>query len=406
MRKILFTVMWALATVSFLQAQLVVSDAGKVGIKLPNATDNPLSELSIGSTGSTSSLVMLNGSSFSGKYAVLSVSSTSLSSSQYSASYGIWSSITGTSQNFFASMWGANTQGSSYAGSGYGYGVVGIAGNYSKNYGVAGGLSNSTTNGAGILGQTHSSITVIPAGTYAGYFDGNVVVTGTITATNLSPSDLSYKQNVADVDGKKTLNGILSLRPVSYNLKQRYLEALEDGKAKQIPVYDEKSDLFQNKHYGLIAQELKEIYPDLVYSDAEGKLAVNYTELVPLLIESIKELNGRIEQLENSNALLRSAEQTTASGLESSLRQAALYQNAPNPFSQSTQIKFYLPESVKHASLNIYNLQGEQLKQIDVAARGENSQSITGSELKAGIYLYALIADGQEVDVKRMILTK
>ena len=36
---------------------------------------------------------------------------------------------------------------------------------------------------------------------------------------------------------------------------------------------------------------------------------------------------------------------------------------------------------------------------------GQSSETISGSQFSAGIYLYALIADGQEVDVKRMILT-
>jgi len=39
-------------------------------------------------------------------------------------------------------------------------------------------------------------------------------------------------------------------------------------------------------------------------------------------------------------------------------------------------------------------------------SRGESSQWISGSELSAGMYLYALIVDGKEVDTKRMILTK
>jgi hypothetical protein len=403
MKKTICIVVLALASVS-LQAQLVVTDAGNVGIQLLYAPD-PLSELSIGGAGSLNNLVTIDGSLFDGKRCLLSVSSTNLLADTMNMVRGIYNYITGNSRYYYMGTWGESTQGSSYANTGYGYGVVGIAGNYFRNYGVTGGLSYTASNGAGILGQTTNGLMIIPTGRYAGYFSGNVVVTGTITATNLSPSDLSYKQNVAAVDGKKTLNGILSLRPISYNLKQRYLESWEDGKTKQVSMYDEKSDLFQNKHYGLIAQELKEVYPDLVYSDAEGKLSVNYTELVPLLIESIKELNEKIERLENNPSLLRSSEQT-ASGIESSLRQPALYQNAPNPFSQSTQIKFYLPESVKTASLNIYDLQGKQLKQIDVATRGESFLPITGSALKAGIYLYSLIADGQEVDVKRMILTK
>ena len=85
---------------------------------------------------------------------------------------------------------------------------------------------------------------------------------------------------------------------------------------------------------------------------------------------------------------------------------AVLYQNAPNPFSQDTEIKFYIPENVKVAQLCIYNMQGTQIKQILITQRGEGLRWISGSELSAGMYLYALIADGKEVDTKRMILTK
>ena len=44
------------------------------------------------------------------------------------------------------------------------------------------------------------------------------------------------------------------------------------------------------KQFGLIAQDVQVIYPELVYQDPEGYLAINYTGLIPLLIESIKEL--------------------------------------------------------------------------------------------------------------------
>jgi hypothetical protein len=58
------------------------------------------------------------------------------------------------------------------------------------------------------------------------------------------------------------------------------------------------------------------------------------------------------------------------------------------------------------AYLCFYDLQGKQLKQITLTQRGEGSEIIQGSQFAAGIYLYALIADGQEVDVKKMILTE
>jgi len=49
---------------------------------------------------------------------------------------------------------------------------------------------------------------------------------------------------------------------------------------------------------------------------------------------------------------------------------------------------------------------GKQLMQIPLTQRGEGVELIQGSHLAPGIYLYALIADGREVDVKRMILTQ
>jgi len=85
---------------------------------------------------------------------------------------------------------------------------------------------------------------------------------------------------------------------------------------------------------------------------------------------------------------------------------ASLNQNIPNPFSENTTINMYLPNTVSRTTLYIYNMQGEQIKQIAVTERGNTSVTIEGHTLKAGMYLYTLIADGKEVDTKRMILTK
>ena len=77
-----------------------------------------------------------------------------------------------------------------------------------------------------------------------------------------------------------------------------------------------------------------------------------------------------------------------------------------NGIPADTQIRYSLPESVRQADLYVYDLQGKQVKHIVVSDRGQSSVTIHGSELQAGMYIYALIADGQEVASKRMILTK
>lgn len=217
----------------------------------------------------------------------------------FDAVYGIYSS---TSNNSGLGIALQGRGGTTYPYStGLGIGVRGIA--LKQGYGVSGLLDG--TNGAGIYGGTGNTEVPI-TGLYAGYFNGNVVVTGTINGVDISNSDIRYKQDIQNLDTQKSLKDVLTMRPIEYRLKQQYTEYKEEDVVKQHPVYDEKSEMFQKKHYGLIAQELQELYPDLVYSDDKGYLSINYTELIPLLIQSIQELNRKVELLENAGSAKKS----------------------------------------------------------------------------------------------------
>ena len=56
--------------------------------------------------------------------------------------------------------------------------------------------------------------------------------------------------------------------------------------------------------------------------------------------------------------------------------------------------------------LYVYNMQGRQVQNFNVPSSfGYGSITIEGSAMKAGMYMYALIANGKEVDTKKMILT-
>ena len=46
------------------------------------------------------------------------------------------------------------------------------------------------------------------------------------------------------------------------------------------------------KSYGLVAQEVQEILPELVETDSNGIKSVNYTALIPFLINAIVELSS------------------------------------------------------------------------------------------------------------------
>jgi myo-inositol-hexaphosphate 3-phosphohydrolase len=118
-------------------------------------------------------------------------------------------------------------------------------------------------------------------------------------------------------------------------------------------------------------------------------------------------LQQQINELKGNNATFRSSEnETGTTGIVNPvISQSKLSQNAPNPFTNQTEIKYFVETGVKNAYICIFDMQGKMLQKIN-AATGQNSIMIQGSTLQAGIYLYSLVADGQEVDTKRMILTK
>lgn len=63
-----------------------------------------------------------------------------------------------------------------------------------------------------------------------------------------------------------------------------------------------------NFQYGFIAQEVKEVIPEMVVYNSELDLNIikNYEQLFPFIVESIKEIHSKVQQLEKENAQLRS----------------------------------------------------------------------------------------------------
>ena len=161
-------------------------------------------------------------------------------------------------------------------------------------YGVIGGIGESSKNGAGIFGTTTNTGGVYVGGRYAGYFDGDVKITGTATITTVvTPSDIRLKNNIVPLrdnePGSSTLAKVLKMNVVKYN----YNRQPEDFKGGEDAISNYCGDT-EDTHYGLLAQELQELYPDLVKKGQDGYLGVNYTELVPILIQAIQELREEV----------------------------------------------------------------------------------------------------------------
>lgn len=276
------------------------------------------------------------------------------------------------------------------------------------NYGVAGDLNNSCVNGAGVIGSNTLVLGYIVSGKYAGYFHGDTYVNGNLTVTqSIQPSDLRLKENITSLRDMKesTLNKLLDINVVEYNYKPRILsENLPDSMsaedvAKCTGISPDK------KHFGVIAQELQTLYPDLVVEGQDGYLAVNYIELIPVLIRSVQELKQELDEVKGCNdETAKSRSEATAIATHTTTGNI-LYQNTPNPFKERTVIRFSLADDVTSASVCIFDMTGKMLKKLPVSS-GETSVSINGWELGEGMFLYTLIANGKEIDTKRMIITK
>jgi Chaperone of endosialidase len=124
--------------------------------------------------------------------------------------------------------------------------------------------------------------TIVPTGSKI-----NVLIKGdlTVEGTIFNPSDVNLKENINVLSESKADN-ILSLKPITYNYK---------------------SDTNKHIHFGFIAQDVEQLYPELVSNDNNYK-SVNYIELIPIMIEKMKQmqenidnLNKKIEALENKS---------------------------------------------------------------------------------------------------------
>ena len=64
--------------------------------------------------------------------------------------------------------------------------------------------------------------------------------------------------------------------------------------------WNDKQDAYQGHDVGVIAQEIEEVLPEVVMTRGTGYNAVKYEKIVPLLIESIKELQKKVEDIEKN----------------------------------------------------------------------------------------------------------
>ena len=226
---------------------------------------------------------------------------------------------------------------------------------------------------------------------------------GQVAWTTLS--DGRFKKEIKqDVAGLEFIN---ALSPVSYIVDKVAL-----GKFLGVPDSVKRIDSTPPRQVGFIAQEVEAIIKKGNYTfsgvespqNEEDTYSIRYAEFVVPLVRAVQELSSQVEDLRSQ--IIKYTAETPVTKQSQNLSAAFLFQNTPNPFSAGTEIQMDLPDTYRHAQVIIYTLEGKQVRTLDVTQRGKTTVRISAGELHAGMYLYSLLADGQLIDTKRMILTE
>lgn len=243
-----------------------------------------------------------------------------------------------------------------------------------------------------------------------------------------APSDARLKSNIQPYSG--ALDKISQLNTTTYIFNKAQYPGMRLPSGSQT---------------GFIADQFQRVFPDLIKEgnipaggtrDARGNVtyktidnikAVNYIGLIPVLAEAVKEQkqivdqkdviiaqqNDRIAKLESQidqlAAIMQQSGQISVQQKNAIVKgadQAKLYQNQPNPVNGVTTIGYYLPSSVKSASLNVVNAQGVIVKSINLNQQGNGQVTLNAAEFVNGNYTYSLIIDGKVSDSKSILMAK
>lgn len=253
-------------------------------------------------------------------------------------------------------------------------------------------------------------------GMYPNPFDWTHIlqVNGKILSNGVSiGSDIRLKENIKPVEN--ALEKVLKLNAVTYN----YIPGLDINKPDiNLEEVDEiKRKTLENQEYGLskefandvrigyIAQDVEKILPEIVDKDDKGYLSLDYTDLIPMAIEAIKEQQKTIDklsaELENVKALNQLIKLPNDIGIK-----ATLFQNNPNPFDQSTVISFDIVDEFETAQIVVSDFFGTSKATHYIANTGKGEYTLVASSLPSGTYYYSLIINNVIVDTRIMFLVK
>ena len=263
------------------------------------------------------------------------------------------------------------------------------------------------------------------------FYFGNAGIIGLYTVASglFAASDGRFKINVKEnVSGLEFIN---KLRPVTYNMDTKALDAFinqnrqptKDSLGNEIKRPEGDFSASTNMvRSGFIAQEIEQASKECGFkstivsapSNSNDPYAVNYAEIVVPLVKAVQELNAVNTSLQKQIDALKTGDLQNSGSNDFPLKQTIdlassdpiLFQNQPNPFDNSTIIRYFISENSIQPKIIFQDETGATINETAITQKGLGSIQVNAATLNGGIYTYSLQVDGKIIDSKKMLKAK
>lgn len=211
--------------------------------------------------------------------------------------------------------------------------------------------------------------------------------------TDMSPD--SKKINIRPVED--ALSKIMRLNGIIY-----------DVAASAFPDTDETFQMElveKNKNrYGFLVEDMSLICPDVVSEYADQQSGIDYFEIIPILVEAMKDQQAQIDELQHQIANLSGVDLPTTD--EAKSIGSRLNPHSAAKKSQNISIGYYIDKINGEASMLLFDMQGKLIDTYPISNPGDGQITLPANTYPAGMYLYSLVVDGNEIATQKIILTE
>ena len=129
---------------------------------------------------------------------------------------------------------------------------------------------------------------------------GNITATGNITSRSSIKVTDTNGTSLAEMDSAGNISAQSFNALSDKRLKENIVEYSPNKSILDLPIYSYNfiSDEKKTKKIGCLAQDLKEICPEIVKEDNNGYLSIEENKIVYLLLDEVKKLKKRVDELE------------------------------------------------------------------------------------------------------------